>query len=92
MYQGREVSYSSVLDRSISSRREALYKARGLDIEKWMDLVTERKAALKEIGRIKEDYEEKDDKKDKEDKEDEEEHDEDDDGEEGRDEKDERKR
>ncbi|KAJ7097293.1 hypothetical protein B0H15DRAFT_961655 [Mycena belliarum] len=38
LYQGCEVSYSSVLDRSISARREALYKTRGFDIERWMDL------------------------------------------------------
>ncbi|KAJ8083351.1 hypothetical protein PM082_009223 [Marasmius tenuissimus] len=56
LYQGREVSYSSVLDRSVSARRHALYKNKGLDIEKWSDLVQERKALMKEIGRIKEDY------------------------------------
>ncbi|TFK31782.1 hypothetical protein BDQ12DRAFT_660071 [Crucibulum laeve] len=56
LYQGREVSYTSVLDRSISARREALYKARGLDIEQWVDLVSERKGLRKEIARIAEDY------------------------------------
>ncbi|KAJ7680154.1 hypothetical protein B0H17DRAFT_943454 [Mycena rosella] len=45
LYQGREVSYSSVLDRSISARRETLYKARGFDIERWLDLVTEGRSA-----------------------------------------------
>lgn len=58
LYQGREVSYSSVLDRSISTRREALYKSRGLDIEHWMDLVAEAKGLRKEIARIAEDYDE----------------------------------
>ncbi|KAJ3995319.1 hypothetical protein F5050DRAFT_1573813 [Lentinula boryana] len=57
LYQGREVSYSSVLDRSVSSRREALYKQRGLDIEKWMELVSEKRHLMREIGQIKEDYE-----------------------------------
>ncbi|KAJ6588200.1 hypothetical protein B0H19DRAFT_922542 [Mycena capillaripes] len=57
LYQGREVSYSSVLDRSISARRETLYKARGFDIEHWMDLVTEAKRLRSEIRRIAEDYE-----------------------------------
>ncbi|KAJ7130384.1 hypothetical protein C8R44DRAFT_775470 [Mycena epipterygia] len=57
LYQGREVSYSSVLDRSISARRETLYKARGFDIERWMDLVTEAKSVRSEIRRIAEDYE-----------------------------------
>ncbi|KAJ7075425.1 hypothetical protein B0H15DRAFT_894294 [Mycena belliarum] len=57
LYQGREVSYSSVLDRSISARREALYKTRGFDIERWMDLVTEGKSLRSEIRRISEDYE-----------------------------------
>ncbi|KAF9011712.1 hypothetical protein BDQ17DRAFT_1272035 [Cyathus striatus] len=56
LYRGREVSYSSVLHSSISARREALYKARGLDIELWMDLVSERRHLRKEIRRIAEDY------------------------------------
>lgn len=51
------MSYTSVLARSISSRREALYKARGLDIEHWMDLVSERKVLRAEIGKIARDYE-----------------------------------
>jgi hypothetical protein len=46
-----------VLDRSISARRETLYKARGFDIEHWMDLVTEAKRLRSEIRRISEDYE-----------------------------------
>ncbi|KAJ7704579.1 hypothetical protein B0H17DRAFT_1039985 [Mycena rosella] len=57
LYQGREVSYSSVLDRSISARRETLYKARGFDIERWLDLVTEGRSLRREIRRISEDYE-----------------------------------
>ncbi|KAF8153173.1 hypothetical protein B0H34DRAFT_722540 [Crassisporium funariophilum] len=57
LYQGREVSYTSVLARSISARREALYKTRGLDIEYWIELVGERKALRAEIGRIARDYE-----------------------------------
>ncbi|RDB29485.1 Calcium uniporter protein 5, mitochondrial [Hypsizygus marmoreus] len=58
LYQGREVSYTSVLDRSISTRREALYKSRGFDIEHWMDLMNDAKNLRKEIARIAEDYEE----------------------------------
>lgn len=57
LYQGREVSYSSVLDSSISTRREALYKMHGLDIDRWLDLVSEKKGLAKEIGRIAQDYE-----------------------------------
>lgn len=57
LYQGREVSYSSVLAQSISKRRGSLYKAHGFDIERWIDLTSERKALRKEIGRIAEDYE-----------------------------------
>ncbi|KAK0460616.1 uncharacterized protein EV420DRAFT_1267886 [Desarmillaria tabescens] len=67
LYRGREVSYSSVLDSSISTRREALYKAHGLDIDRWLDLVSEKKGLVKEIGRIAEDYEGKDDEPKKED-------------------------
>lgn len=58
LYQGREVSYSSILQRSISARREQLYKARGLDIDRWLDLVAEAKGLRKEISRIAEDYDE----------------------------------
>ncbi|KAJ3864254.1 hypothetical protein EV359DRAFT_41432 [Lentinula novae-zelandiae] len=65
LYQGREVSYTSVLDRSVSSRREALYEKRGLDIEKWMELVSEKKHLMREIGQIKEDYEQPRGDKDK---------------------------
>lgn len=56
LYQGREVSYTSVLDRSISTRREALYKARGLDIEHWVDLVGEAKTLRRELKKIAQDY------------------------------------
>ncbi|KAI0062502.1 hypothetical protein BV25DRAFT_639110 [Artomyces pyxidatus] len=56
LYQGREVTYSSVLDRSISSRRRALYKTRGFDIERWHDLVAEARGLRKEIGQIARDY------------------------------------
>ena len=53
------MSYSSVLDRSISARRQALYKAHGFDIERWADLITEEKALRKEISTIAEDYDER---------------------------------
>ena len=56
LYQGREVSYTSVLARSISARRESLYKLRGLDIETWIDFVSEKKALRSEIARIARDY------------------------------------
>ena len=59
LYQGREVSYSSVLQHSVSARREALYKARGLDVERWLDLVGERKALRRETGKIAEDDDER---------------------------------
>ncbi|TFK25400.1 hypothetical protein FA15DRAFT_668468 [Coprinopsis marcescibilis] len=56
LYQGREVSYSSVLSQSISRRREILYHSKGLDLSRWEELVSERSALRKEIGRIAEDY------------------------------------
>ena len=59
LYQGREVSYSSVLDRSVSTRRQALYKARGFDTDRWMDLITEAKSLRKEISKIADDYDER---------------------------------
>ncbi|KAJ7591634.1 DUF607-domain-containing protein [Mycena floridula] len=58
LYQGREVSYSSVLHQSISKRREALYQSRGFDIERWMDMKTESRALRREITKIAEDYDE----------------------------------
>ncbi|KAL1720590.1 hypothetical protein EV715DRAFT_197010 [Schizophyllum commune] len=56
LYQGHEVSYTSVLDHSISSRREALYVSRGLDIERYADLVAEARSLRREISKIAEDY------------------------------------
>lgn len=73
LYQGREVSYSSVLNRSISNRREALYHTRGFDVELWTELIAERKGLCKEIKRIAEDYNEEEGKRPKEDEDGEEE-------------------
>lgn len=55
--QGREVSYSSILNQSLSIRRRRLYESKGLDIERWAEVVTETKAINKEIEKIREDYE-----------------------------------
>lgn len=52
------MSYSSLLHQSISTRRDKLYKERGLDIEQWIDLVTEAKSLKKEISKIAADYDE----------------------------------
>lgn len=56
LYRGREVSYSSVLHHSVAARREALHKARGLDIDRWTDLVGEAKNIRREMSKIAEDY------------------------------------
>ncbi|EIN14707.1 hypothetical protein PUNSTDRAFT_81254 [Punctularia strigosozonata HHB-11173 SS5] len=58
LYQGREVSYASVLDRSISAHREALYRAHGFDIDRWIELVNEAKQVKREIAKIAADYDE----------------------------------
>lgn len=55
--QGREVSYSSILNQSLSTRRRRLYESKGLDIERWAEVLTETKAINKEIEKIREDYE-----------------------------------
>ncbi|KAG9035885.1 hypothetical protein FRB95_010288 [Tulasnella sp. JGI-2019a] len=55
--QGREISYTSILNQSVSTRRRALYTSKGLDIERWAELVTEEKAINREIEKIREDYE-----------------------------------
>ena len=52
------MSYSSLLHHSVSARREALYRAKGLDIDRWMDLVSEAKGLRREISKIGEDYDE----------------------------------
>ncbi|KAH9934539.1 uncharacterized protein BXZ73DRAFT_45800 [Epithele typhae] len=59
LYRGRDMSYESLLHQSVSARREALYKARGLDVDRWMDLVSESKAVRREISKIGEDYDER---------------------------------
>ncbi|TFL07857.1 hypothetical protein BDV98DRAFT_39671 [Pterulicium gracile] len=56
LYQGREVSYSSVLDKSISSRRQAQYLSRGFDIERWVELTAEQKGLKAQIRNIARDY------------------------------------
>ncbi|KAK4684650.1 hypothetical protein P7C73_g5521, partial [Tremellales sp. Uapishka_1] len=40
IYHNREVSYSSFLDLSVSSRQKALYVKHGLDVEKWTEMGT----------------------------------------------------
>lgn len=56
LHQGREVSYSSVLDRSVSARRQKLYQSEGFDLERWSDLLVEEKSIRREIKKIAEDY------------------------------------
>lgn len=50
------MSYSSVLSSSILSRRQALYRSRGFEIQRWSDLTDERRALRREIQRIAVDY------------------------------------
>ncbi|CAE6419643.1 unnamed protein product [Rhizoctonia solani] len=56
LYQGREVSYSSLLKQSISNRRVRLYESKGLDLDLWADLVAEEKQLKREIHKIADDY------------------------------------
>ncbi|KDN35151.1 hypothetical protein RSAG8_11839, partial [Rhizoctonia solani AG-8 WAC10335] len=56
LYQGREVSYSSLLKQSISNRRVRLYESKGLDLDLWADLVAEEKQLKREIHKIAADY------------------------------------
>jgi len=56
LYQGREVSYTSVLDSSIVTRRYALYKQRGFDIDRWNALLAEERNLRTEIAQIARDY------------------------------------
>lgn len=56
LYQGREVSYSSIMNSSISRRRSQLYESKGFDFDRWSDLVAEEKMIKREISRIAQDY------------------------------------
>jgi hypothetical protein len=56
LYQGREVSYSSVLHQSVSTRRTTLYEKHGFDIERWEELVAEARQVRREIAKLAEDY------------------------------------
>lgn len=56
VYHNREVSYSSLLDLSISARQRRLYEQHGLNIERWTESVAEAKTLRKEITRIAADY------------------------------------
>ncbi|OXG24573.1 hypothetical protein C366_00102 [Cryptococcus neoformans Tu401-1] len=56
IYHNREVSYSSLLDLSITARQRKLYAEAGLDLEKWTEMVAEAKALRREIERIAADY------------------------------------
>ncbi|WWC61627.1 uncharacterized protein I303_104211 [Kwoniella dejecticola CBS 10117] len=56
IYHNREVSYSSLLDLSITARQRKLYDEAGLDIEKWTEMVSEAKTLRREITRIASDY------------------------------------
>ncbi|WVQ99190.1 hypothetical protein IAU59_006322 [Kwoniella sp. CBS 9459] len=56
IYHNREVSYSSLLDLSITARQRKLYDEAGLDIERWTEMVAEAKTLRREISRIAADY------------------------------------
>ena len=51
-----QVSYTSVLDSSITNRRTARYQARGFDIDRWNELLAEERLIRKEIAEIARDY------------------------------------
>ena len=56
LYKGREVSYTSVLSQSVSTRRASLYQAWGFDMERWAELISEQRRLRAEMNRIAEDY------------------------------------
>ncbi|TFY63559.1 hypothetical protein EVG20_g6267 [Dentipellis fragilis] len=58
LYRGREVSYSSILSHSIAARRHALYRARGLDMERYHDVKHEVRRLEGEVEGIRRDYDE----------------------------------
>jgi hypothetical protein len=37
-YHNREVSYSSILDLSVTARQRSLYEKHGLDIQQWTEM------------------------------------------------------
>ncbi|WVQ72759.1 hypothetical protein IAR50_002319 [Cryptococcus sp. DSM 104548] len=56
IYHNREVSYSSLLDLSITARQRRLYGEAGLDLDRWTEMVSEAKTLRREIERIAADY------------------------------------
>ncbi|KAA1475283.1 hypothetical protein DENSPDRAFT_860745 [Dentipellis sp. KUC8613] len=58
LYRGREVSYSSILSHSVAARRHALYRARGLDMERYHDVKHEVRRLEGEVEGIRRDYDE----------------------------------
>lgn len=57
LYHNREVSYSSILDMSVSARQQRLYAKKGLDVEGWSEMVAEAREVRRQIKRIAQDYE-----------------------------------
>jgi hypothetical protein len=56
LYHNREVSYRSALNLTVSRRQNALYQARGFDLQKWEALIEEANALRKEIKQVAEEY------------------------------------
>jgi len=56
LYHNREVSYRAALNLTVSRRQNALYHAKGLDVQKWDQLIEEANSLRKEIKIISNEY------------------------------------
>ena len=56
LYHNREVSYRAALNLTVSRRQNALYQARGFDVQKWESMIEEANALRKEIKGIANEY------------------------------------
>ena len=56
LYHNREVSYRAALNLTVTRRQNALYQARGFDLQKWEAMIEEANALRKEIKIVANEY------------------------------------
>ena len=56
LYVSRDLSYKAALRTSVSRRRDALYKARGFDLDVWEKIVREANTLRADVRMVAEEY------------------------------------
>jgi hypothetical protein len=56
LFISRDLSYKAAMNVTVSKRQNALYQARGFDLQKWEQLVNEANALRKEIRTVAQEY------------------------------------